>query len=72
MWKKYKVLDDIKNFWHEGIETMISQELEAASLETGISVETKGILAGIAYSLINAGMIVMEMICENLNSDESI
>lgn len=42
-----KILDDIKNFWHEGTETMISQESEATSLETGISVETKGILAGI-------------------------
>lgn len=42
-----KVLDDIKNFWNEGTETIISQELETASLETGMSVETKGILAGI-------------------------
>lgn len=42
-----KVLDDIKNFWYEGTETMLSQELEAASLESGMSVETKGILAGI-------------------------
>lgn len=44
---KNKVLDDIKNFWVEGTETMISQELETASLETGMSVETKGILAGV-------------------------
>lgn len=44
---KNKVLDDIKNFWNEGTETMISQELEMASLETGMAVETKGILAGI-------------------------
>lgn len=42
-----KVLDDIKNFWNDGIETKISQELETASLETGVSVGTKGILAGI-------------------------
>ena len=44
---EYKVLENIKNFWNEGTETAISQELEAASLETGISVETKGILAGV-------------------------
>lgn len=44
---KNKDLNDIKNFWDEGTETMISQELEMASLETGMSVETKGILAGI-------------------------
>lgn len=44
---KNKVLDDIKNFWNEGTEIMISQELEMASLETGMAVETKAILAGI-------------------------
>lgn len=44
---KNKDLNDIKNFWDEGTETMISQELEMTSLETGMSVETKGILAGI-------------------------
>ncbi|MCI9127939.1 MAG: hypothetical protein HFG28_12305 [Eubacterium sp.] len=42
-----KVLEDIRNFWYEGTETIVSQELEAASLETGMSVETKGILASI-------------------------
>lgn len=44
---KNKVLEDIKNFWNEGTETMISQKLEKASLETGMAVETKGILVGI-------------------------
>lgn len=42
-----KVLDDIRNFWYEGTETVIAQELEAASLETGMSVETKGVFAGL-------------------------
>ena len=42
-----EVLEDIRNFWYEGTETIVSQELEAASLETGMSVETKGILASI-------------------------
>ncbi len=39
-----KVLVKIKNFWDEGIETMASQEVSSVSAETGISVETKGIL----------------------------
>ncbi len=39
-----KVLLKIKNFWDEGIETMASQEVASASAETGMSVETKGIL----------------------------
>lgn len=42
-----KVLEDMEGFWSEGIETMISQEAEGVSIETGMSVETKGILAGI-------------------------
>lgn len=42
-----KVLEDIKNFWSEGTETVVAQEIMAASLETGISVGTKGIFAGI-------------------------
>lgn len=42
-----KVLENIKNFWSEGTETVVAQESTAASLETGISVGTKGILAGI-------------------------
>lgn len=42
-----KVLDNIKSFWQEGTEITVSQELEAASLETGVSAGTKGILAGI-------------------------
>lgn len=41
------LLGDIENFWGECTETMISQELGTASAEAGISVETKGILAGI-------------------------
>lgn len=40
-------LNDIENFWDEGTKTITSQELETASLETGISVETAGILANI-------------------------
>lgn len=44
---KDKVIENIKNFWGEGIETTISQEVEAASAESGMSVETKGLLAGI-------------------------
>lgn len=39
-----KILDDIMNFWDEGEETVVSQEVETASLETGISAETPGIL----------------------------
>lgn len=42
-----KVLEKIKNFWSEGTETMISQETAAASVESGMSVETKGIFANI-------------------------
>lgn len=42
-----KLLNKIKSFWNEGTETLISQEIEEASAETGISVETKGILAGV-------------------------
>ena len=39
-----EILDDIMNFWDEGVETVMSQEVETASLETGISAETPGIL----------------------------
>lgn len=39
-----KILVKIKNFWDEGVETMASQEVASASVETGMSVETKGIL----------------------------
>lgn len=42
-----RILEHIKNFWAEGTELLISQEAEAASLETGMSVDTKGLLAGI-------------------------
>lgn len=42
-----KVLEKIKNFWSEGTETMMSQKTAAVSTETGISVETKGIFAGV-------------------------
>ena len=41
------VLENIKNFWIEGTETVVAQEIGTASLETGMSVGTKGILAGI-------------------------
>lgn len=41
------VLENIKNFWHEGTETLMSQEIGGVSVETGMSVETGGILAGI-------------------------
>ena len=41
------VLEDIKNFWYEVTETVVSQELEAASLEAGISAGIKGILANV-------------------------
>ena len=44
---EHKVLENIRNFWSEGTETLISQEIEEASAEAGMSVETKGILAGI-------------------------
>jgi len=42
-----KVLEKIKNFWGEGMETKVSQEAAGACVETGMSVETKGIFAGI-------------------------
>ncbi len=42
-----KTLERIKNFWGEGTETMISQEAGTAFVESGVSVETKSILAGI-------------------------
>lgn len=42
-----KVLNDITNFWNEGTETLMSQELETASLEAGMTAQTKGILANI-------------------------
>lgn len=41
------ILDDIMNFWSDGTEITISQEIGAASLETGISAETPGFLANI-------------------------
>ena len=39
------LLDDILHFWTEGVEITTSKEIAAASLETGISAETPGILA---------------------------
>lgn len=42
-----EILENIENFWSEGTETVVAQESTAASLETGISVGTKGIFAGI-------------------------
>jgi len=44
---KKDVLDEIMNFWSEGIEIEISQEMTSASLETGASAETPGIFTGI-------------------------
>ncbi len=41
------VLEKIKNFWVDGMETRIAQETAAISAEEGITVENKGILAGI-------------------------
>ncbi len=41
------VLENIKNFWFEGTETLMSQEIGGVSVETGMSIETGGILAGI-------------------------
>ena len=41
------ILENIRDFWHEGTETITAQETEAASMETGISIETKGIFANI-------------------------
>lgn len=38
------ILDGIMHFWDEGTETLVSKEEETASLETGISTETPGIL----------------------------
>lgn len=42
-----RVLHTIKNFWAEGTETVTSQETGGISVETGLSVETKGMLAWI-------------------------
>lgn len=41
------ILENIKNFWFEGTETLMSQETGEVSVETGMSIETGGILAGI-------------------------
>lgn len=41
------ILENIRDFWHEGTETITAQEIETASMETGISIETKGIFANI-------------------------
>lgn len=41
------VLEKIKNFWFEGTETLMSQETGEVSVETGMSIETGRILAGI-------------------------
>lgn len=40
-------LDEIKNFWDEGVVTTTSQEAESFSVEAGVSAETPGILPGI-------------------------
>lgn len=41
------LLESIKNFWYEGSETVVAQEVGAASIEAGMSVGTKSIFAGI-------------------------
>lgn len=41
------VLKDIMNFWNEGTETFISNEIETASVEAGFSAETPGIFVHI-------------------------
>ncbi len=38
------LLEEIEHFWAEGVEITTSQEIAAASLETGVSAETPGIL----------------------------
>lgn len=38
-----EILSAIMDFWSEGTRTKVSQEIEAASIETGISMETQGI-----------------------------
>ena len=38
------ILDNIMNFWSEGIETTASQKVETASIETEMSVGTIGVL----------------------------
>lgn len=42
-----EVLEKIRNFWCEGTETMISQNVGTLSQESGMGVETKGIFAGL-------------------------
>ena len=42
-----RVLEEIEDFWMEGTQTVISQEAKEASLESGMSVGTKGLLAGV-------------------------
>lgn len=39
-----KLLNDITHFWSEGMETVISQEMEESSVQAGISAETPGVL----------------------------
>ena len=41
------ILEDIKNFWSEGIKTTSTAKLETASVETGVSAEPPGILSSI-------------------------
>ena len=42
-----EVLEKIRNFWCEGTETMTAQNSGTVSLEAGLGMETKGILAGL-------------------------
>lgn len=41
------ILDNILNFWMEGMETKVLQKLESVSIDTGISIETPGLLNNI-------------------------
>lgn len=41
------ILDNILNFWMEGMETKVLQKLESVSIDTGISIETPGFLNNI-------------------------
>ncbi len=53
-----ELLKNIQSFWEEGTEIRMAQETASASIETGVSVETKGILAGILnlYTKIKADL----------------
>ena len=44
---KKDLLDEIMDFWNEGTETRMSQDVRAVAAEAGISAESGGIFAGI-------------------------